>query len=199
MLNPRAVAALREIKAGNRRFANDQSVHPDEGRQRRATIAAEQEPVAVIVGCADSRVSPELLFDQGLGDLFVVRTAGHVLDNVDVGTVQYATDFLHVPLVVVLGHRGCGAVGAAVAGEKVLGHLADVLSVLRESALSVQAEPGDWAINAVKANVRRTVSQLQSAALTANQGPDAPRPGIVGAYYHLVSGEVDWLDDLVEA
>ena len=99
---------------GNRRFADGKPRHPHEAADWRAHLREGQHPFAVIVGCSDSRVSPELLFDEGLGDLFVIRQAGHVGDEDTVASVEYAVGHLHVPLVVVLGHESCGAVEAAV-------------------------------------------------------------------------------------
>jgi carbonic anhydrase len=193
MLRTKAAAALQELLTGNQRFVSDRALHADDSSERRVAVAAKQEPLAVIVGCADSRESPELIFDQGLGRLFVIRTAGHVLDNVDVGTVQYATDLLHVPLVLVVGHTGCGAVTAAVIGEQVRGHLADLLVVLSERALAVAGVPGDPIENAMRENVRQTVSQLRSSALMVNSPADTPQPEILGACYDLVTGVVEIL------
>ncbi len=188
-----AAAALRELLAGNQRFAAGKAIHPGQSSQRRAEVAMGQQPFAVVAGCSDSRVPPEIIFDRGLGDLFVVRTAGHVLDNVDVGTIQFAVEHLQVPLILVLGHSSCGAVSAAVAGQHVPGPLADVVRPLRQSALVVQGEPGDWVTNAVKENVRRTVRQLQSAAPLFNLPSGAPKLEIAGAYYDLETGLLEML------
>ena len=105
-----AWAALQE---GNSRFVGGQADHPNQNVERRAELSAAQAPFAVLFGCSDSRVAAEIIFDRGLGDLFVVRTAGHVVDTTVIGSIEFGVDLLHTPLVVVLGHHGCGAVGAA--------------------------------------------------------------------------------------
>lgn len=96
----------------NERFVNDASIHPSQGIADRAKLVDGQHPTAVLFGCGDSRVAAEIIFDQGLGDMFVVRTAGHVLDDSVLGSIEYAVHVLNVPLIVVLGHDGCGAVKA---------------------------------------------------------------------------------------
>jgi carbonic anhydrase len=105
--------AWQRLQDGNARFVADAMQHPSQGAAHRAAVAREQHPYAVLFGCSDSRVAAEIIFDQGLGDLFVVRTAGHVLDTTVIGSIEYGVDVLGAPLVVVLGHDHCGAVGAA--------------------------------------------------------------------------------------
>lgn len=105
--------AWKRLQDGNGRFVADAMQHPSQGAAHRAALATEQHPYAVLFGCSDSRVAAEIIFDQGLGDLFVVRTAGHVLDTTVIGSIEYGVDVLGAPLVVVLGHDRCGAVGAA--------------------------------------------------------------------------------------
>jgi len=105
--------AWQRLQDGNARFVADAMQHPSQGAAHRTAVAKEQHPYAVLFGCSDSRVAAEIIFDQGLGDLFVVRTAGHVLDTTVIGSIEYGVDILGAPLVVVLGHDRCGAVGAA--------------------------------------------------------------------------------------
>ncbi|WP_240646000.1 carbonic anhydrase [Georgenia sp. SYP-B2076] len=105
--------AWRRLEEGNARFVADAMQHPSQGADRRAAVAQNQQPYAVLFGCSDSRVAAEIIFDQGLGDLFVVRTAGHVLDTTVIGSIEFGVEELGAPLVVVLGHDHCGAVGAA--------------------------------------------------------------------------------------
>lgn len=112
---PRTPAeAWAELCAGNQRFVEDRMLHPSQGIDRRTELSAEQHPFAVVFGCSDSRVAAEIIFDQGLGDLFVVRTAGHVLDTTVIGSIEYGVALLGAPLVVVLAHDSCGAVAATV-------------------------------------------------------------------------------------
>ena len=109
--------ALQRLVEGNQRSVAGAWTHPHQSLERRAGLTKGQAPFAVILACADSRVSPEVLFDQGLGDLFVIRVAGNVIDNLGLGSLEYAAEHLHTPLIVVLGHTQCGAVQAAVAGS----------------------------------------------------------------------------------
>ncbi len=112
MPNSNPVSAWKALKEGNERFVSDTSLHPSQGTAHRAELVKGQHPTAVIFGCGDSRVAAEIIFDQGLGDMFVVRTAGHVIDSSVLGSIEYAVEILNVPLIVVLGHDSCGAVSA---------------------------------------------------------------------------------------
>jgi carbonic anhydrase len=112
MPNSSPKSAWKSLREGNERFVGGESIHPSQGIADRAKLVNEQHPTAVLFGCGDSRVAAEIIFDQGLGDMFVVRTAGHVLDDSVLGSIEYAVHVLNVPLIVVLGHDGCGAVKA---------------------------------------------------------------------------------------
>jgi carbonic anhydrase len=151
-----APAALTELLDGNRRYATDHSRHPDESRRLRHQLATAQHPFAVIVGCIDSRVPPELVFDQGLGDLLCIRTAGEVLDEAVLASIQYGVEELRIPLVLVLGHERCGAVAATLAhletGAPVPGHLALLVDEISPAARRTRALPGDWAEHTMRAH-----------------------------------------------
>ncbi|WP_405872071.1 MULTISPECIES: carbonic anhydrase [unclassified Streptomyces] len=151
-----ARAALAELLAGNRRYATGHSRHPDEGLRRRHTLATVQHPFAVVVGCIDSRVPPELVFDQGLGDLLCIRTAGQVLDEAVLASIQYGVEELRIPLVLVLGHERCGAVAATLdhlrTGAPVPGHLELLVDEIAPAARRTRALPGDWAEHTMRAN-----------------------------------------------
>ncbi|MFF4502524.1 carbonic anhydrase [Streptomyces sp. NPDC001401] len=172
-----AHAALAELLAGNRRYATGLSRHPDEGLLRRHALAAGQHPFAVVVGCIDSRVPPELVFDQGLGDLLCIRTAGQVLDEAVLGSIQYGVEELRIPLVLVLGHERCGAVAATLdhlrTGARVPGHLELLVDEIAPAARRTRALPGDWAEHTMRANtiwVRdaiRADSAFAAATVTA--------------------------------
>ena len=110
MPNSSPVTAWKALKEGNERFVAGKPEHPSQSIEHRASLAGGQKPTAVVFGCADSRVAAEIIFDQGLGDMFVVRTAGHVIDSAVLGSIEYAVTVLNVPLIVVLGHDSCGAV-----------------------------------------------------------------------------------------
>ncbi|XUL90444.1 carbonic anhydrase [Streptomyces galilaeus] len=151
-----APAALAELLDGNRRYASGHSRHPDESRPLRHRLATAQHPFAVIVGCIDSRVPPELVFDQGLGDLLCIRTAGEVLDEAVLASIQYGVEELRIPLVLVLGHERCGAVAATLAhletGAPVPGHLALLVDEIAPAARRTRALPGDWAEHTMTAH-----------------------------------------------
>ncbi|MGW2571778.1 carbonic anhydrase [Streptomyces sp. NPDC001537] len=172
-----ARAALAELLAGNRRYATGTSRHPDEGLLHRHGLAAGQHPFAVVVGCIDSRVPPELVFDQGLGDLICIRTAGQVLDEAVLASIQYGVQELHVPLVLVLGHERCGAVAATLdhlrTGAPVPGHLELLVDEIAPAARRTRRQSGDWAELTMRANtvwVRdaiRADSAFAAATVTA--------------------------------
>ncbi len=189
-----AEAALGRLRAGNARFTAGTSRHPHDTRAWRQRLAAGQHPFATVIGCADSRVPPELLFDQGFGDLFTIRVAGQAVEDNVLGSVQYATLHLHTPLVVVLGHAECGAVKAALAARaehaeepKEIGELlAHVLPAL--DAVPADLPEAERLPRAVEANVRWAVRQVVEADVL---GPEAR---VVGAVYDLVTGRVRFLE-----
>ncbi|MFC7303674.1 carbonic anhydrase [Streptomyces monticola] len=179
--------ALARLRHGNARYAAGHSRHPHEGRGWRRSLARGQHPFAVVLGCIDSRVPPEHIFDQGLGDLLVIRSAGHALDEAVLGSVQYGVEELGVPLVVVLGHERCGAVSAAVrqvrTGAPVHGHLTRVVDEIAPAARGTRFTAGDWVENAVRANISRVCARLtrDGAFGTAT---------VTGALFDLDSGKV---------
>ncbi|MER6997909.1 carbonic anhydrase [Streptomyces sp. NPDC000410] len=179
--------ALARLRAGNARWAARVQRHPHEDAARRRDVAVSQHPFAVVLGCIDSRVPPELVFDQGLGDLLVIRSAGQALDEAVLGSIQYGVEELHIPLILVLGHERCGAVSAAVehvrTGESPTGHLARVVNDIAPSARETQGRPGDWVENTVRANVARVRRTL--AADHAFEGA-----AVAGARFDLDTGKV---------
>ncbi|MEU6374155.1 carbonic anhydrase [Streptomyces sp. NPDC046909] len=158
--------ALAELLAGNRRYATGRPRHPHDTVRRRHLLAAAQHPFAVIVGCIDSRVPPELVFDQGLGDLLCIRTAGQVLDEAVLASVQYGVEELHIPLVLVLGHERCGAVAATLehlrTGAPVPGHLSLLVDEITPSARRTRALPGDWAEHTMTAHTTWVRNAIRS-------------------------------------
>lgn len=182
--------ALQKLMEGNKRYASARTAHPNQTPARRAEVIEGQHPFAVIVACSDSRVPPEIIFDQGLGDVFVVRLAGHVLNDEALGSIEYAVDHLGTRLIMVLGHDGCGAVTAAVKGGGAPGHIGSVMNAIAPAVRKAQDRPGDLLKNAIRENVAMVVEQLQSSApllqaLVKNGGLN-----IVGAHYHLDDGKV---------
>ncbi len=183
--------ALAQLVEGNRRFATGQLQHPHQDAARRAEILPGQSPLAVVLCCSDSRVPPEVVFDQGLGDLFVVRTAGHVLDAAVLASVEYAVDHLGTRLVLVLGHARCGAVAAALSEGDHHGHLGGLIVSLRSELAKDGLLPGALAEPAERRHVAATVEQLRALPGVAAVAPD--EVAIRGAYFHLDNGVVELL------
>ncbi|RZL99387.1 MAG: carbonic anhydrase [Variovorax sp.] len=193
--------ALAKLKRGHDDFLNDKPT-PKTMRDssRRLAIARAQVPFAVLVGCSDSRVSPELLFDTGLGELFIVRNAGNTIDTVAMGSIQYAVQVLKVPLILVLGHERCGAVEAAVSVVEKntvypgsIGQMVEPIipAVLKARAAGV-ATADDLLDASVRENVSRTVQRLRTAEPTMIDPIKAGRLMVVGARYDLDDGKVDF-------
>ena len=189
--------ALKLLLAGNQRFVdgNLKSVTPDELTQRRAELAQGQKPFAIIVCCSDSRVGPEIVFDQELGNLFVVRTAGEVLDAAGIGSVEYAVAHLGSPLLLVLGHEHCGAVAAAVAEAKEPGHIASIIKAISPAVARTKAEPGDPVENAVRANVQDVAARLRSLGPVISEAVKSGRLKVAGAVCSLKTGKAELVPD----
>ena len=191
--------ALDLLRTGNEAFLRGEPANALTSPQRRLDIARGQEPFAAYVTCSDSRVPPELLFGRGLGELFIIRNAGNTVDTVARGSIEYAVAELSVPLVVVMGHESCGAVAAAtkVVTENATfpGAIGPMVEPIIPAVLQAQSEDGDLLDNAVRANVRRVVRQLRE-----NSDPLLLEPQqagglwVVGAYYNLGTGAVDFFD-----
>ncbi len=188
--------ALEKLLDGNGRFASGNSSHRDQSFERRAELLAGQHPFAVIVGCSDSRIAPEVLFDQGLGDIFVIRTAGQVLDNASLGSIEYAVEHLGVPLVMVLGHDSCGAVSATVQGGEVSGHLESLVQFI-QPAVDAAREAGNESLvldSSIDNNIWNIVEQLESCEPLLSEKVEGGEVMIVGARYHMDSGIVEMLE-----
>ena len=179
---------------GNARFVSDQPNHPHQDGKRRAEVASGQKPFAVVIGCADSRTSPELLFDAGLGDLFVIRLAGNIVDDAALGSVEFAVAQLGARFIVVLGHEKCGAVSAAVAAVKGAaappGHIGVIVDAIKPAAASVHGKDGDEVDLAVRANVHAVVDRLKTASPVLRPLLETGELGIIGARYDLDDGKV---------
>lgn len=188
---PKAKTGWDALVEGNRRYVEEKTTHPDQTPARRGEVAAVQHPLAVVLSCSDSRVPPELVFDQGLGDLFVIRVAGNVVDDVTLGSIEYAVEHLHVPLVVVLGHERCGAVSAAVAGGEAAGHIRALVERILPAVERVKDQPGDKVENAVRENVREVVNTLRASEPILSKGVLEGKLTLVGARYDLDTGVVE--------
>jgi carbonic anhydrase len=190
---PAAADVLAELKAGNEHHATKHYQHPHQTAARQRELTTTQHPHATILSCADSRVAPEIVFDQGLGDLFDVRVAGNIAGDAEIASIEYAADHLGVPVLVVLGHQRCGAVTAATEPGEAPGHLPVLIAAIRPAVEQARGMPGDAIDNAVRINVENVVRQLTGsqpvlAGLTA-----AGRLQVVGAVYSLDTGKIEWL------
>lgn len=191
---------LKQLIEGNVRFAGGQSHSPRRSPDDFRPLAEGQNPVAVVVACADSRVSPELLFDMGVGDLFVIRVAGNVVDGAGVtvkGSVEYAIAELNVPLVVVLGHTSCGAVKAAVKHidqkDSLPGSINGLVELIKPAVTQVHGQPGDIYDNATRENVRIGVEKLKNLQPILASRVAAGSVKVVGGVYDLHTGKVELL------
>jgi len=194
-----AAEGLLRLKTGNRRFMDDQPIHTHENASWRHQLVQEQKPFATILGCSDSRVPPEMIFDVGFGDIFTIRLAGNIIAEDVIGTLQYGVAHLHTPLVVVMGHENCGAVTATV--EEMLGktkelkHIEALLALIRPglSQLDLKLDHKALLQAAVEANVRWSMQQL-IALPEAKRALREKRVTLVGAVYELNTGQVRFLD-----
>ncbi len=191
--NVSAAEALTKLKEGNKRFVSGNLEHPNLDIPRRESLTTGQAPYAIVLSCADSRVVPEYIFDQGLGDIFTILVAGNVASQSVTASIEYAVAHLGVQLVVVMGHESCGAVGAAIAGgdngpslNNLVGHIAP--------AVKLAAEQGKMAVNdVVKENAKLGVKELRERSTILTKAADNGVE-ILPAYYALGSGEVSFLD-----
>lgn len=187
--------ALGRLKAGNERFYQGKAQRPNQSPERVKALAAGQNPFAIIVGCSDSRVPNEIIFDQGLGDLFIVRTAGQVSTFASWGSIEFANAVLGAKLIVVLGHTECGAVAAACKVPDVPGHIVTLINAIKPAAEATLQQPGNRIDNAVRANVAMQVAQLKSLEPVLSKAVASGNTKIVGAVYHLSDGRVEFLPD----
>ncbi|TDE93926.1 carbonic anhydrase [Occultella glacieicola] len=212
---PTPAQAWAELMAGNTRFVDGRMEHPSQGVDRRAEVSTEQHPFAVLFGCSDSRVAAEIIFDRGLGDMFVVRTAGHVVDTTVLGSIEYGVDILGAPLVVVLGHDHCGAVGAAshalATGELPSGFVRAIVDRVIPS-LVTRSDPS-WSLSDFfhddsrtmripdadelrREHVRATVRMLQSYSASLAEAVRQGRCAIVGVEYTLADGRASVVETI---
>ena len=188
------LAPLDKLKIGNERFVSGHPVHPDETLDRIRELKKGQNPFVVVVSCSDSRLPPELIFDQGLGDVFSIRTAGNVIGDYELGSIEYAVEHLHCKLIVVLGHENCGAIQAyATSGnEKHNDHiqtLVDYIAAEEEEKIVPDSLRSNIDI-LVKANIAHAVNLLSSSTPVLKPLVDKNEIKIIGAYYDLDSGNV---------
>ena len=187
-------AALARLLAGNQRFVTGHARHPHQSLADLRALAAGQHPFAVTIGCADSRVPPELLFDQGLGDLFDNRVAGNIVDDLLLGSIEFAVEEFGSPLIVVLGHERCGAIKATIdaieTGASAPGHIGTIVDALRPIVEPLLDHPGDVVDLAVRANVHAQAAHLTARSELLAEHVHAGDLRIVGARYDLDTGRV---------
>jgi carbonic anhydrase len=198
MPNTNPVTAWKALKEGNERFIAGKPQHPSQSVDHRASLAGGQNPTAVIFGCADSRVAAELIFDQGLGDVFVVRTAGQAIDSAVLGSIEYAVTVLDVPLIVVLGHSSCGAVKATISAidEGVIpgGFVRDVVERVVPSILAGRRDGLSRVDEFEDRHVSETLKQLVSRSAAISERVDAGTLALAGVTYQLVEGKAELVD-----
>ncbi len=181
---------LQKLLEGNRRFAESKQTHPHQTVQRRVELLEGQHPYATVLTCSDSRVVPEIIFDTGLGDLFIIRVAGNVIDNLVLGSIEYAAAHLKTPLVLVLGHTDCGTVTSVVSGACMDAHLKTIADTLAPAVNEAKDAEGDLIQNCVEANARLTAEKLRSSEPVLSELIKAGSLQITPACYDLESGLV---------
>lgn len=206
MPNTNPVTAWKALKAGNERFVAGHPEHPSQGIEHRAGLTEAQRPTAVVFGCGDSRVAAEIIFDQGLGDMFVVRTAGHVIDSAVLGSIEYAVMVLEVPLIVVLGHDSCGAVKATLSalddGVVPGGYVRDIVERVTPSILLGRRDGLTRVDEFEERHVNETAVQLHDRSTAIASRIEAGTVAIAGVTYHLADGRAQLrahLGDIGEA
>jgi carbonic anhydrase len=181
--------ALKQLMAGNQRFTASKRKYGNQDAIRLNEVAKGQKPFAAILGCADSRVPSEIVFDQGLGDLFVCRVAGNIAVTEEIGSLEFGAAVLGTKIIMVMGHERCGAVDAALKGTPVPGQIGSLLDAIKPSLASVKNQPGDALENACKSNIVYQIEKLKASPVLA----DLITKGnlkIVGGYYDLDTGKV---------
>lgn len=193
------LSPLEKLKAGNERFTSGKLIHPDETLERLRELKKGQNPFSVIVSCSDSRLPPELIFDQGLGDIFSIRTAGNIIGDYELGSVEYAVDHLNCKLVVVLGHQECGAIKTFVETKgrySNMDHIKSIIDFLNEETEEQELlQHSDIDINkAVEANVIHGIKLLRNSQPILNKLYTAKEVQIIGAIYDLDNGFVKYIN-----
>jgi carbonic anhydrase len=187
-----ADAALAKLKEGNLRFVTSDVSKGKPTAARRKETAQAHRPFAIIVACADARTGPELVFDQNLGDLFVVRTAGNLIDDHALGSIEYAVGHLGARLIVVLGHERCGAVEAALQSAHAPGHIDSLVRDIQPAVIAAKGKPGAALDATITENARLVAAQIKAKAAL---GDLAKEVRIVSAVYDLDTGKVEWAKD----
>lgn len=187
-----ATDALKHLKEGNKRYVEGNLKHPHTDTNRRDSLKESQQPFAVVLSCADSRVVPELVFDQGLGDLFVIRVAGNIAKDKVIGSIEYAVKYLNSKLVVVMGHEKCGAVSASLSDVDPGGHIGAIIEKIKPAVYVAKRMPGDLLTNAIRVNAQVVAEELKESKPILIDSVKSGGVKIVSAYYKLSTGEVEF-------
>lgn len=187
--------ALRRLQEGNARYVKGESMHAHNDPARRDALVSGQAPYACILGCADSRVPPELVFDAGLGDVFVIRVAGNIFSDEISGSIEYAVEHLGVQLVVVLGHQSCGAVGATLQGMEAPGDIKVLVEAIKPAVEEAKGLDGDTLEHAVRLNARNVARELLRDEPVLAAARRAGKMRVLPAYYRLDDGSVEFADE----
>lgn len=186
--------ALSHLMEGNRRFVEGSSVRPNQTIERRIELVKGQAPEAIVVACSDSRVTPEILFDQGLGDIFVICIAGNVVDDMAIGSIEYAAAHLGTQLVMVLGHTGCGAVGATIAGGEAEGHIGSIVEAIRPAMEKAKDIGGDLEEETIKQNALMVAEKLRSSEPILKKLVNERKLLVQAAIYDIKTGIVNTIE-----
>ncbi|HJV99273.1 MAG TPA: carbonic anhydrase [Arthrobacter sp.] len=194
--------AWRRLREGNERFVNGESSHPNQDASRRSSLVENQHPFAVIFGCSDSRLAAEIIFDVGLGDVFVVRTAGQVIDDAVLGSLEYSIGVLGVPLIVVLGHDSCGAVSATKSavetGQMPVGFIRDLVERITPSVLTSLRNDKTEVNDMVVEHVKQTSHRLVDSSRVISDAIESGRAAVIGLSYSLADGRADLVSGIGE-
>lgn len=182
--------ALQKLMAGNQRFIQHHPQYPDQSEARLLEVAQAQHPFATVLSCADSRVPAELIFDQGIGDIFDVRIAGNIATAAAIGSIEYAVVLLETPVLMVLGHERCGAVTAAVQNKPLPGEIGTFVEAILPAVERVKNQPGDTVDNAVNANVQYQIEQLLQRSNLIAERVQSGKLKVIGSRYDLDTGAV---------
>ncbi|KSU75011.1 carbonic anhydrase [Arthrobacter sp. BHU FT2] len=194
--------AWRRLREGNERFVNGESSHPNQNADHRSSLVETQHPFAVIFGCSDSRLAAEIIFDVGLGDVFVVRTAGQVIDDAVLGSLEYSVGVLGVPLIVILGHDSCGAVtatkSAVETGEMPSGFIRDLVERITPSVLTSLRNDQPEVNDMVVEHVKQTSQRLADSSRVISDAIEEGRTAVIGLSYRLAEGRADLVSGIGE-
>lgn len=186
-------AGFQRLMEGNKRFVEERLLHPDRDEKRRVQTAPKQSPFGIVLSCSDSRVAPEILFDQGIGDLFIVRVAGNVVGPIELASIEYSALYLGSTILFVLGHKNCGAVSAVLDGNTK--DIEPIAELIQPAVDEAKTQKGPQLENAIKDNVLHVVKQLEKVPLIADLMAKK-KFAVVGGYYDVKSGKIEVLTQI---